>query len=114
MWFDFFLARHAFHLTSHHNQVCSCTGASFSDVPPNLGAQFRRKLSRFLRCAALFHHFYTDVPLPPALSPGAEEVPSHEQLCRYLGLPETVREFLLVLGVQDIMDRYRIATHQND
>ena len=98
----------------------ACSGAALAEAPPgDLGAQVRRKLGRFLRCAALFYHFYTDVPLPPSMAPagtgagagaGAAEaeapLPSHEQLCRYLGLPESLRDFLLVLGVQDILDRW--------
>ncbi len=74
-------------------------------APADLGAQCRYKVSRFLRCAALFYHFCTDVPLPPALAAGAATPPRHEDLCRYLGLPETLRDLLMLLGVQDVVDR---------
>ncbi len=82
-------------------QVCACTGAGFTETAPaaDFGAQVRHKIERFLRCAALFYHFYTDVLLPPELA-STSIPPTHEALCRYLGLPETLRDFLLVLGVQ--------------
>ena len=90
-------------------QVCAVTGANFlGDVQPhNLAAQVRYKLARFLRCAALFYHFYTDVPLPPEWAEEGEEAraPKYEELCHYLGLPTNLRDFLMVLGVQDIIDR---------
>ena len=34
------------------------------NIPSNLAAQVKKKAMRFLRCATLFFHFYTDIPLP--------------------------------------------------
>ena len=70
-------------------------------MPSTLGAQVRHKLGRFLRSCALFLHLYTEVPLPSE----AAGPMTHEELCGYLGLPRTIRDFLMVLGVQDIIDR---------
>ena len=83
-------------------QVSAFSGKSNFNVPSNLGAQVRHKLGRFLRSASLFLNLYTDVPLPKAKE---ERQLEHEQLCAYLGLPATIRDFLMVLGVQDVIDR---------
>ena len=78
-------------------QVSSSSGKSNLNVPENLAAKLKNKLTHFLRCVALFFHFYTDVNLP--------EDSSFEGLTSYLGLPGSLRDALMILGAQDIVDR---------
>lgn len=48
----------------------------------------------FLRCAATFFHYVTDVIAPPDLLDGAFSGDIYEVLCQYLSLPTTIGEFL--------------------
>lgn len=66
--------------------------------PPKLASQIKAKSMRFLRCAAVFFHYYTDVPLP-------SQSPSFDNLCLYLGLKTGLRDSLMILGMQDIVER---------
>lgn len=42
-------------------------------------------------------HFYTDVPLPQG--------DTFEDYCVYLGLPPSLRDIVMVLGAQDVIDK---------
>lgn len=64
----------------------------------------KSKMLHFLRCAALFFHAYTDVPLPSGLIiTGPED--AFKALMSYLGLPTSLGALLKVPGTQDLIDR---------
>ena len=66
----------------------------------------KKKSLRFLRCASLFFHFYTDIPLPEG-KPGKENSleTSYEALTSYLGLPNTFSKLIETPGVAEVIER---------
>ena len=71
----------------------------------NLSVILKTKLLRFLRCSALFFHFYTDIPLPDNAVKGNNPQFVYEALTTYLGLPTTITNLLQIPGVTEITDR---------
>jgi E3 ubiquitin-protein ligase UBR2 len=65
----------------------------------------KKKSLRFLRCASLFFHFYTDIPLPEG-KPGKENnlQTSYEALTSYLGLPNTFSKLIETPGVAEVIE----------
>ena len=58
----------------------------------------------FLRCASLFFHVYTDVPLPTEVTvSGPLDV--YRGLMSYLGLPTSLSTLLKVPGTTELIDR---------
>ena len=78
-------------------QSCELTGRSPTDIPENFGQQVKYKVQRFLRCSALFFHFYSDIPLP-------KNACSFDDLCHYLGLNPDLSVMLKTKGLQEIME----------
>lgn len=66
--------------------------------------QIKEKMIHFLRCAALFFHVYTDVPLPTGET-GADVESLFVGLTNYLGLPNTIKEIVTVPGTSELIDR---------
>ena len=67
--------------------------------------QVKEKMLHSLRCASLFFHVYTDVPLPSGITiSGAMDV--YKGLTHYLGLPSSLSALLKVPGTTELIDRY--------
>ena len=65
--------------------------------------------ARFLRCASLYVHFYTDVPLPQRLPTDQADKPStpdtvYETLCTYLALPTNLADLVASEGFSETVD----------
>ncbi|XP_058788603.1 E3 ubiquitin-protein ligase UBR2 [Phymastichus coffea] len=58
--------------------------------PSEIWRRVRQCCSTFLRCCVLYFHFVTDVPAPMDLTEFDGD--SYENMCRYLGLPESFDE----------------------
>jgi len=66
--------------------------------------QVKEKMIHFLRCAALFFHVYTDVPLPnDADVKDVDDV--FKGLMTFLGMPTTLSALLKVPGTTELIDR---------
>jgi hypothetical protein len=59
----------------------------------------------FLRCASLFFHVYTDVPLPSGITISGP-IDVYKGLTNYLGLPSSLSALLKVPGTTELIDRY--------
>ncbi len=61
----------------------------------------------FLRCATLFFHAYTDVPMPSNVDSDSDvDVDDvFVGLTSYLGLPNSITALLKVPGTSDLIDR---------
>ncbi|GLH05833.1 E3 ubiquitin-protein ligase UBR1 [Gryllus bimaculatus] len=72
------------------------------DLPSarQLWAHVRNASLPFLRCCALFYHFLTGVPAPPALTEAHGD--TFENLCSYLDLPVGVTDLLGTSLVQEL------------
>jgi len=77
-------------------RACAVNGKCDLKPPEDLAAQVRRKMTNFLRCACVLFHFITDIPLSPKST--------FEDMMGYLGLPVTLRDAVMTLGAQDILD----------
>ncbi|XP_011494451.1 PREDICTED: LOW QUALITY PROTEIN: E3 ubiquitin-protein ligase UBR2 [Ceratosolen solmsi marchali] len=68
----------------------------------------------FLRCCALYFHYITDVPAPIELT--ERDGDTYENICRYLGLPESCEELFASEKVlqlcADWVRRARTAKHE--
>ena len=64
------------------------------------------RLLPFLRCAALYVHFYTDVSLPERVGEEKETSPDkvYQALCTYLGLPLTLTDLMVSEGFSETVD----------
>jgi E3 ubiquitin-protein ligase UBR2 len=62
----------------------------------------RRACLPFLRCAALFFHYLTNVPVPAQLTLDASSEAQYDALCQYLGLPTSL---YTLLSESDILRR---------
>lgn len=59
----------------------------------------------FLRCAALFFHYMTDVPTSPKLKElGIED--EHELLCHYIGISHNLSQLTHSVKLQALVERY--------
>ena len=54
-------------------------------------------MTRFLKSACLFYHYYTDIPLP--------RVENFPDLCKYLGIPENLKLIIDHPGVRTVMEK---------
>ena len=64
------------------------------------------RLLPFLRCVALYVHFYTDVSLPERVGEEKETSPDkvYQALCTYLGLPLTLTDLMVSEGFSETVD----------
>ncbi|XP_048585826.1 E3 ubiquitin-protein ligase UBR2 isoform X2 [Nematostella vectensis] len=86
-------------ITSLWGKVRQYAGVESATAHPSpwlLRRHLRSKVLPFLRCAALFYHFLTEIPGPSSLKaphqPTAEE--EWEALCHYLSVPVSLTELL--------------------
>lgn len=85
-------------MTRLFRDLAAHTGHSDRGIPHNLASQIKKKLMHFMRCASLFYHYYTDVPLP--------RKESYVDLCLYLGLPNSLKSVVEDPGCQEILERF--------
>nr|XP_040564177.1 LOW QUALITY PROTEIN: E3 ubiquitin-protein ligase UBR2-like [Lepeophtheirus salmonis] len=73
-------------------------------LPQTRGAAtfLKKKSLRFLRCATLFFHLYTDIPRGNSLY-------SYKELTRYMGLPGTLSELLHHSDRNEVLDNLVLA-----
>eukprot|EP00095_Tigriopus_kingsejongensis_P008844 maker-scaffold15_size728074-snap-gene-2.18 protein:Tk08844 transcript:maker-scaffold15_size728074-snap-gene-2.18-mRNA-1 annotation:"ubiquitin-protein ligase e3 component n-recognin-" len=76
--------------------MAALTGQTEYGLPQNLASQVKKKMMHFMRCASLFYHYYTDVPLP--------KKEGYTDLCLYLGLPKNLRTILEDKGAKEIIE----------
>ena len=86
-------------------QLCMMFKEVFTTSIPNFPPLFCRLLP-FLRCAALYVHFYTDVSLPERVGEEKETSPDkvYQALCTYLGLPLTLTDLMVSEGFSETVD----------
>ena len=75
----------------------------------SLASLIKVKSLRFLRAAALFFHFYTDVPLSLDGHLGM----TYGDLTAYLGLPDNLADFLRTPGMDGIIDNLLLFRKRN-
>ena len=80
-------------------------GVGPESSPSSSVFQVKIKMLHFLRCAALFFHVYTDVPLPSGVVDGDNIESLFVGLTAYLGLPSTLTEIVRVPGTRELIDR---------
>jgi hypothetical protein len=95
---------------SHHYQVhrlaqwvSSVTGSS--DKVKFKAAAVRRKMLRFLRCAALYFHMVTDVQLPLNSDKIQNESDLYSSLAEYLALPKTLSQLIEDKSTMGLVDK---------
>ena len=77
------------------NWVSECVGSS-DKVGPSANT-VRKAMLHYLRCAALFFHFISDVPLPSAVrskNKTFKDTEMYEILSEYLSLPKSLSELI--------------------
>lgn len=68
--------------------------------------EVRKSMIRFLRCAAMFYHCITDVPLP--MLDDVNEASIYATLSAYLSLPRTLSELINQGDTYECLNRYFI------
>ena len=66
---------------------------SSDKLGPNLTSSVRKAMLHFLRCAAQFYHFVTEVPLPNTRG-GESDKEVYEILSNYLSLPKNLGDLI--------------------
>jgi len=66
---------------------------SSDTLGPNLANTVRKAMLHFLRCAAMFYHFITEVPLPNTRG-GESDKEIYEILSNYLSLPKSLSDLI--------------------
>jgi len=99
---------------SHH--AMNVAGKAGNTSALTLAQTVKSRLLRFLRCAALYVHFYTDVPLPERAGEEGEATPDkvYQALCTYLGLPVTLAELVESDGFSETVDMFLNACSPAD
>ena len=78
-----------------------------SDTIQSKARKVRRAMIHFLRCAALFFHLITDIPLPTLENEDstADDITVYAVLSEYLSLPKTLRELINHQDTFDLVHR---------
>ena len=86
---------------------------SGSDIALTPSQALKAKLLRFLRCAALYMHFLTDVPLPSKIENHQSNPDKiYSKLCTYLDLPTGLVELIQSAGFSKVVDACIAQLHQ--